>query len=119
MVPRSGEIAVGSTFELVGYDRRSTLAGRVRLEKLASQVIPGAFGRVTRTTGCSGLRPMPPDKLPIVDSDPDDQRLVYACGHGKNGLLLAGLTADIVVDLLSGNRLEADSPFRIDRLEIE
>ena len=118
-VPRPGGIVVGSTFDFVGYDPRSTLAGRARLEKLASQVIPGAFARVTRTTSWAGLRPMTPDKLPIVDSDPADRRIVYSCGHGKNGLLLAGLTAEIVLDLLSGNRLEADSPFRLDRFKVK
>jgi glycine/D-amino acid oxidase-like deaminating enzyme len=36
-------------------------------------------------------------------------------GHGKNGLLLAGLTAEIVLDLIAGNRQDAACPFRLDR----
>ena len=115
LVPRRGEIVVGSTFELVGYDSSTTTAGRLSLERFAARVIPNAFARATAISSWAGLRPMTPDKLPIIDYDPADRRVVFACGHGKNGLLLAGLTAEIVLDLLAGNRLEADSPFRLDR----
>ena len=58
---------------------------------------------------------MTPDRLPIIDVDPTDGRIVYCCGHGKNGLLLAGLSAEIVVDLIAGNRQDPAFPFRLDR----
>lgn len=115
LVPRPGNIVVGSTYELVGFEANPTPNGRADLEKFAATVIPGAFARASRVTAWAGLRPMTPDKLPIVDIDPDEPRIVYACGHGKNGLLLAGLTAQLTLSLLSGNRLDAHSPFRLDR----
>jgi glycine oxidase len=115
LVPRPGAVVVGSTFELVGMDARTTDAGRQHLEHRASRLIPGAVGRATAITSWAGLRPMTPDKLPIIDHDPVDRRIVYACGHGKNGLLLAGLTAAIVLDLVGGNRLGRSFPFGLDR----
>jgi D-amino-acid dehydrogenase len=61
---------------------------------------------------------MTPDRLPIIDRDARDPRILYACGHGKNGLLLAGLTAEIVVDLLDGNRQDPASPFALSRFRM-
>jgi glycine oxidase len=118
-VPRAGAIVVGSTFEMVGYDPSTTAYGSAALKRAAALLLPDAVARATRISSWAGLRPMTPDKLPIVDRDPTDERIVYACGHGKNGLLLAGLTAEIVLDLLGGNRLEPSSPFGLSRFQIE
>jgi glycine/D-amino acid oxidase-like deaminating enzyme len=43
---------------------------------------------------------MTPDLLPIVGADPEYQGLIYACGHSKNGVLLAPLTARVIADLI-------------------
>jgi glycine oxidase len=117
LVPRRDGVVVGSTFELVGYDTRSTVAGRTHLEAFARTLIPTLLQRARSVTAWAGLRPMTPDKLPIIDVDPVDDRILYACGHGKNGLLLAGLSAEIVLSLAAGNRLDPDSPFRIGRFK--
>jgi glycine oxidase len=118
LVPRTGGIVIGSTFELVGFDARATDSGRSSLEALARRIVPGPLSRATTRLSWAGLRPMTPDKLPIIDAEPTDRRIVYASGHGKNGLLLAGLTAEIVLDLIAGNLLELDSPFRLDRFKM-
>ena len=115
LVPRPGAIVVGATFEWANFDSSTTAAGRARLESFASRIVPGIVARATGSAMWAGLRPMTPDKLPIVDSDPSDGRIVYACGHGKNGLLLAGLTAESVVRLLAGNHQETGSPFGLSR----
>lgn len=119
LVPRPGEIVVGSTFEFVGYDSSTTTAGRSTLERFAARAIPRPFARATAKHMWAGLRPMTPDTLPVIDFDPSDPRVIFACGHGKNGLLLAGLTAEIVLDLIAGNRQESVFPFRLDRFEID
>ncbi len=115
VVPRSGEIVVGATFELVGYDPTTTAGARSTLEDFARRVIPHPLARATARQTWAGLRPMTPDRLPIVDLEPTDDRIVLCCGHGKNGLLLAGLTGEIVVGLLAGNRQDWAFPFRLRR----
>ena len=115
VVPREGEIVVGATFEHVGYDSSLTAAGRSTLERFAQRVIPRPVARATAMRTWAGLRPMTTDRLPILDVDPADDRIILCCGHGKNGLLLAGLSAEIVVDLVAGNRQEPTFPFRLNR----
>jgi glycine/D-amino acid oxidase-like deaminating enzyme len=57
-----------------------------------------------------------PDLLPILGPDPQEPSLVYACGHSRNGILLAPLTGECIAALLSGETPPADiSPFRVTR----
>ena len=48
-----------------------------------------------------GLRPGTPDNAPAIGSGELDG-LIWATGHHRNGILLAPLTAQLVVGLLSG-----------------
>jgi glycine/D-amino acid oxidase-like deaminating enzyme len=40
--------------------------------------------------------------LPILGLDPDEPSLIYACGHSKNGILLAPETAIVTARLAQG-----------------
>jgi glycine oxidase len=54
--------------------------------------------------------------LPIIGPDPGDARIIYACGHSKNGILLAPATAAAVADLVQKQRPEFGlAPFSIAR----
>jgi glycine/D-amino acid oxidase-like deaminating enzyme len=54
--------------------------------------------------------------LPILGEDPDRPALLYACGHSRNGVLMAPLSGDIIADLVTGTPLSHDlSQFRPDR----
>jgi glycine oxidase len=55
----------------------------------------------------AGLRPVSPDGLPILGADPEQPRLLYACGFSRNGILFAPwaahqLTALAASELPSG-----------------
>jgi glycine/D-amino acid oxidase-like deaminating enzyme len=51
--------------------------------------------------------------LPIIGADPEHPSLVYACGHSRNGVLMAPLTGDLIADLVTGAPLSRDlSQFR-------
>jgi glycine/D-amino acid oxidase-like deaminating enzyme len=59
-----------------------------------------------------------PDGRPILGPDPDVERLWYATGHGRNGILLAALTGEIVADLLTGTEPDVDiGPLAIERFQ--
>jgi len=54
--------------------------------------------------------------LPLLGPDPANAALIYACGHSRNGVLLAPLTGDVVADLVTGSPLSYDlSQFRPSR----
>ena len=46
--------------------------------------------------------------LPIVGRDRTHPEIVYACGHSRNGVLMAPLTGECVADLVTGDPLHAD-----------
>ena len=51
---------------------------------------------------------MTPDGLPILGPDPHVSGLWYATGHGRNGILLAGITGEIIGDLLAQGTSDVD-----------
>jgi glycine oxidase len=64
----------------------------------------------------AGLRPATSDGLPVLGRDPDVEGLCYATGHGRNGILLAARTGEIIADLLANGETDVDlAPFAIAR----
>ncbi|MEK7381073.1 MAG: FAD-dependent oxidoreductase, partial [Gemmatimonadota bacterium] len=57
-----------------------------------------------------------PDGLPIIGPEPETPGLWYATGHGRNGVLLAGVTGVMIQQLLAGEAtLDAATEFRPER----
>jgi glycine oxidase len=118
LVPRGDLTLVGATMEHVGFDPATTSAGVQGLRAAAATLCP-ALGGATQTRAWAGLRPVTPDLLPIIGRDPDQPSLIYACGHSRNGVLMAPLTGDCVAALLSGDTPTVDiSMFSIERFEV-
>ncbi len=115
LVARGDEAILGSTMEYAGYHAEVTSAGLGRLFACATELCPALTRAEVRRTW-AGLRPMTPDGLPILGAEPRLQGLWYATGHGRNGILLAGLTGLLLKQLLSGEPpaedLEPFSPAR-------
>jgi glycine oxidase len=99
IVPRGNRCLVGSTMEHVGFDARATAKGAARIREIAVELSPLLATRA-ELEHWAGLRPVTPDLLPIVGADPEYEGLFYACGHSKNGVLLAPLTARVIADLI-------------------
>jgi glycine oxidase ThiO len=115
IVPR-GEVTIGgSTMEDVGFDS-STSASGVKKVRVAAEEICPVLASSTTTQAWAGLRPITPDLLPIIGPDPKHPSLIYACGHSRNGVLMAPLTGDLIADLVTESPLSHDlSQFRPDR----
>jgi glycine oxidase len=106
VLARSGEALFGSTMEHVGFDGSVTDSGIAQIVAAARQLLPGLPAVPTRTW--AGLRPLTPDGRPIVGPDPDVRGLWYATGHGRNGVLLAALTGDIIAGLVTTGSSEIE-----------
>jgi D-amino-acid dehydrogenase len=64
----------------------------------------------------AGLRPLPPDGLPLLGSVPGHDGLFVATGHGMLGVTLAPATGAALAPLVLEDRLAPELvPFRIDR----
>lgn len=94
-VPRGRELVVGATQEDVGFDAAATDDAARELHAAAAQYCP-SLAKAPIARHWAGLRPATPDLLPILGPEPLAPSLIYACGHSRNGILLAPLTAALV-----------------------
>lgn len=101
LFPRGGRTMIGATSDEAGFDATPAPGDVERLISAAAEIVPGVRD-ATRTRPLCGLRPMTPDGLPIIGSDPAMIGTHYACGHGRNGFLHAALTGEVVAKLVAG-----------------
>jgi len=101
LLARGGEAILGSTMEEAGFDAEVTPSGIAQILSSTMALVPGLLrSKVVRTW--AGLRPMTPDGTPLLGPEPELEGLWYATGHGRNGILLAGLTGRILAQLMEG-----------------
>jgi len=107
LLPRGGEAVLGSTMERVGFDAGTTPEGVAHIRRIATELCP-AFRALPHRRVWAGLRPVTPDGRPILGPDPEMAGLWYATGHGRNGILLAAITGEIIGDLLAAGQTAVD-----------
>lgn len=106
LVPRAdGTIIVGATEEERGYDRRPSAAGIAYLLGILPYLAPAVAAAEFRGVEV-GLRPWSADGLPLLGAIPTHPGLVVATGHGRNGILLAPITAQFLTRLIADSRDE-------------
>jgi glycine oxidase len=99
LVPRpDGRLIAGATTEERGFDTTVTAGGVHELLREAYRLLPDV-AEMELIESMAGLRPGTPDNLPLIGPGALDG-LVLACGHYRNGILLAPLTGDAVAGLL-------------------
>jgi glycine oxidase len=115
LVPRNdGRILAGATVEHVGFDKRTTAGGIQKILSAAIELAPDlANARIEETW--AGLRPDSPDHLPILGPT-DVDGLVMATGHFRSGILLTPITARLIRQWITEQRVSEDwsrfSPLR-------
>ncbi len=106
VVPRAdGRYVLGATVEERGFDTEPDAGGVYELLREAHELLPG-ISELKIEELCVGLRPGTPDNAPAIGPGALEG-LTWATGHHRNGILLAPLTAELVVGLLNGDA-EAD-----------
>jgi glycine oxidase len=105
LLPRGSLAILGSTMERAGFDAITTPEGIAQIRSVADQLCP-AIAAARTLRAWAGLRPVTPDGRPILGADPEVPGLWYATGHGRNGILLAGITGEIIGDLLTTGHTE-------------
>ncbi len=104
LVPRpDGRLIVGATTEERGFDSTVTAGGVHELLREAYRLLPD-IAEMELVEAMAGLRPGTPDNLPLIGPGALDG-LVLACGHYRNGILLAPLTGEAVAGMLAGEPL--------------
>ncbi|MGZ0146684.1 glycine oxidase ThiO [Kribbella sp. WER1] len=115
LVPRpGGELVVGATSTELGYDTRVLAGGVFTLLRDARTVLP-VIDELELVETIAGLRPATPDNAPVLGPSGLD-RLLWATGHYRNGVLLTPVTAQVVADTVrTGILPELAKPFLVSR----
>jgi glycine oxidase len=102
LVPREdGLLVVGATSEAeAGFSEGLTPSGQRQLQDGIAALLPEA-GRWPPMERWWGFRPCTPDEGPLLGEGPIPG-LLLACGHHRNGVLLAAITADLLAGPLLG-----------------
>ncbi|HKW36102.1 MAG TPA: glycine oxidase ThiO [Candidatus Acidoferrum sp.] len=115
LVPRNdGRILAGATIEYVGFDKHVTAGGMEKVLAGAMALAPGLKdARIEEAW--AGLRPDSADHLPILGPT-DLEGLVMATGHFRSGILLTPVTARLVREWITEQKVSVDwerfSPMR-------
>ena len=107
LLARGDEAIAGSTMEYAGFHSEVTSSGLARVFAAATALCPALTSADVKRTW-AGLRPVTPDGLPIIGAEPRLAGLWYATGHGRHGILLAGLTGLLIKQLIGGEPVGED-----------
>jgi glycine oxidase len=102
LVPRAdGRILAGSTTEDAGFENVNTPEGEAAIFEMAVGLSPSIAG-LNVSSKWSGMRPMASDGMPIIGAIAGLDNTTVATAHYRNGILLAPITADVVVSSILG-----------------
>lgn len=113
---RSGEIVTGgSLLESENITPDPNLSAQ--FSDAARDLIPALHNAAFTRAWC-GRRPATPDGLPVIGRAPGFDNLFLACGHFRNGVLLAPATGKLLSEWVATDTApEALAPFQADRFE--
>lgn len=104
MMPRpEGHLLIGTSNEDMGYDTSATAYVLSGIFNRALEVVP-AIGQYEFVRTYAGLRPCTADRRPIIGQHDACPNVIVATGHCQNGVLMSPLTADAVLDIVSGRQ---------------
>lgn len=108
VVPRcDGEIVVGATVQEAGCDTSVRAGAILELLRVAVDLLP-AVSELPLEEATAGLRPATPDNAPMIGPTAIEG-LHIAAGHYRNGVLLAPITADLVVSAMDSGQLPEEA----------
>jgi len=115
LIPRSdGRLLVGATVEDAGFDKRTIPSTIQRQHHAALELVP-QLRDAKILEDWAGLRPGTPDGLPIL-GEIEIPGYYVATGHFRDGILLAPITAQLMAQIISGEKPAYDlsnfSPLR-------
>jgi glycine oxidase len=108
LLPRGdGRYVLGATVEERGFEFQPTVQGVYELLRDAHELVPGVSELELQELSV-GLRPGTPDNAPVMGRGALEG-LIWASGHYRHGILLAPLTADLILGVLDPARQIPDA----------
>jgi glycine/D-amino acid oxidase-like deaminating enzyme len=115
--PRTtGQVLIGSSRELVGWDASLNHDMLRRMLRRATQFVP-ALGNLSVIRCWTGFRPATPDKLPLIGRWEPVEGLYVAAGHEGLGITTSLATGRLLADEIAGRASAIDrTPFAPSRV---
>jgi len=112
---RAGTVLLGSSRQLVGFDRSVSVQVAAAIAARAIRFFPALAGlRCIRTY--AGLRPFSPDHRPMIGPVAGAEGVYVATGHEGAGICLAPATGRLIAQWVTGEPLDFPAEwFRPDR----
>ena len=96
---KDGLVWLGATEEQEGFDNRTTEQARDDIIERAVRMVPSLAGQpVVGQTSC--LRPVAPDRLPIIGRAPGRDGVYLAAAPEKKGIMIAPAIGRAIADLV-------------------
>ncbi|WP_332649928.1 glycine oxidase ThiO [Lysinibacillus sp. 54212] len=117
IVPRNdGQLVIGATMKENDWTEHVSLNGIETLIQKAKELLPTS-AHMKIDSVWSGLRPQTFDQKPFIGHHPEDESILFATGHYRNGILLAPATGEMIVNLILKRDVKKEwvEAFRIDR----
>lgn len=97
----NGNMLLGQSEELVGFDRTESLPVLAAQAALCRRVLP-ALKKVKIIRSFVGLRPWPPDGMPVLGEVPGFPGLLVAVGH--SGITWSPAVGKLITELITGRQ---------------
>ena len=102
-----GQLLIGSSKQFAGFDRKTDLNCITEMAGRACKLVPQLkHVQIVRTY--TGFRPWTSDGRPLIGPTKQVNGLVFATGHGGEGVTLALLTGRLIAELLTGQGTSVD-----------
>ena len=114
IVPMAMGIRIGGTVEFAREDRPANERRTEALCRHAKATLPALH--IDERTTWMGERPCTPDSLPVIGRAPRHPAVLFAFGHGHQGVIGAPGTAEAIADLVADRPPGLDlAPFAVER----
>jgi D-amino-acid dehydrogenase len=105
VTPMGSSLRIGGTMEFAGLDRSVSERRTRAIAAAAAQYFPALRAQdIAQVRPWAGLRPCTPDGLPYIGRFAPYSNLCVAAGHAMLGISLAPITAQLVAQVLAGER---------------
>lgn len=120
IVPRNnGRLVVGATMIEGDWNERVSIGGVEALIQKAKTMLP-MITRMKVDSFWAGLRPQTFDQKPFIGYHPEEENILFATGHYRNGILLAPATGEMVSNLILKRDIDRHwvDAFKVERREL-
>ena len=102
------------------WNEQVSMGGVERLIAKAKTMLP-TITEMKIESIWAGLRPDTFDRKPFIGQHPEDEHILFATGHYRNGILLAPATGQMIRDFIVKKPIRKDwvEAFKIDRKTLE